>query len=293
MTVITLSTVGYEEVRPLSDAGRWFSVALIAAGLGTALYAASALAQFVLEGRLRAILGRRSMQRTIDALRDHVIVCGFGRLGRAVCERLVGVPVVVIEPQASLQADCESRGHLFLHGSALEDAALRRAGIERARAIVAATASDPDNVFIALSARELNPAIQIHARAETHAGIRRLQLSGATQVISPHQLGGQRIAAAILRPGVVEFLELSDAGSSAEFDLEEVVLRPGSAVENASLRDLPERGIRVTVIAIKRGDQRIRINPGGDDLLRAGDRVIAVGDRESLTRLAELATSGE
>jgi voltage-gated potassium channel len=289
MTVITLSTVGFGEVTELSDAGRWFTLGLIALGVGAVFNAAGAIAAFVIEGRLRDVFGRRNMQRAIDRLEDHVVICGFGRLGRAVCERLSSTAVVVIDHDETLQETCEARGRLFLHGSALEENVLRAAGVERARALVVATGSDPDNVFIALSARELRPGIQIHARAESAAGIRRLRLSGASQAVSPHELAGQRIANALLRPGVVEFLELSDPGTGAKVDLEEVVLARECAVEGTPVRDLLERGLRVSVIAIKRGDEPIRLHPGPDEKLRGGDRVVAVGDSENLARLAEAA----
>jgi voltage-gated potassium channel len=289
MTVITLSTVGFQEVHPLSRAGRGFTIVLIALGVGAALYTFGALAGFLIEGRLRAVLGRRSMQRAIDSLEGHVILCGFGRMGRAVAQRLSASPVVVIDRNAGLQNDCERAGHWFVQGSALEESVLRAAGIERARALIASTASDPDNVFIALSARELSPNIQIHARAETAAGIRRLELAGAHQVVSPHRLAGERIASALLRPGVVEFLELSDPDTESEVDLEEVVLCAGSSVDGVALRALPGRGVRVSVVAIKRGSERIRLNPGADEVLSGGDRIVAIGDRPNLARLAELA----
>jgi voltage-gated potassium channel len=289
MTVITLSTVGYFEVQPLSTAGRWFTMGLIVVGVGAAFYTVVALAAFLIEGRIREILGRRSMQRAIDTLEQHVILCGFGRLGRAVSSHLGATSVVVIDLDASVQNDCEKAGHWFVHGSALEESVLRAAGIERARALIAATASDSDNVFIALSAGELCPEIQIHARAETAAGIRRLKLSGAHQVVSPHQLGGERIANALLRPGVVEFLELADPGTDSEIDLEEVLLSSRSAVGGIPLRGLADHGISVSVIAIKRSDEPIRLRPGPDEVLRGGDRVVAIGDRANLARLATVA----
>ena len=289
MTVITLSTVGYGEIVPLSPAGRWFTMGLIALGVGAVFHAAGALAGFVIEGRLRELLGRRSMQRSVDRLHDHVIICGFGRLGKAIAAKLKAREVVVVDQDVRLQKEAEDAGHLFVHGSALEDAVLRSAGIERARALIAATGSDPDNVFIALSARELEPGIQIHARAESAAGVHRLKLSGADQVISPHEIAGQRIANALLRPGVVEFLELSDPGEGAEVDLEEVVLAATSLVDGVPIRELRAHGLHVAVVAIKRGDEPIRLNPKADDILRGGDHVVAIGDRENLTRLAEAA----
>lgn len=293
LTVTTLSTVGYGDVVPITARGRWLAVGLIVAGIGAVFYTAVALAEFLLEGHLREALGRRSVKQTIDSLRDHVVVCGYGRLGRAVAEKLRegNARLVVIDEDPAVGRTCEAQGHLFVPGSALDDAVLESAGVRRARAIVAATPSDPDNVFITLSAREAHPGIQVHARAQTEAGSRRLQLAGADQVISPYVLGGQRIANAIVRPGVVEFLELAAPGVGGEVDLEEVLLPEGSGVDGVRLRDLADRGLRISVVAIKRGDEPIRIQPTADDELRAGDHVIVVGERESLKRLSALVGS--
>jgi voltage-gated potassium channel len=289
-TVITLTTVGYGETIPLSPAGRWYTMALLVCGVGLAFYTVVALAAFLLEGELRDLLGRRSMQHAIDALRQHVVVCGYGRLGRAVVEQLreAGQPLVVIESDPARAAECEALGALCVTASALEEQALERAGVARARALVAATASDADNVFIALSARELNPQLAVHARAETSMAVRRLRQAGAGQVVSPHLLGGQRIANAIVRPSVVEFIELTTPGTGEEVDLEEVRLDPGCPLQDVTLDSLPGRGLRVSVLAIK-GEGPLRLNPGASDTLRGGDRVIVVGDRANLARLAELA----
>jgi voltage-gated potassium channel len=265
-------------------------MALLTAGVGLAFYGAVALAAFLLEGELRGLLGRRSMQHAIDGMERHVVVCGYGRLGRAVADELAGArqPFVVIESDPVRQAECDERGYACIAGSALDENVLERAGVGRARALVAATASDADNVFLTLSALELNAGLAVHARAETPAGVRRLQQAGAAQVISPHQLGGQRIANAIVRPSVVEFIELTAPGSGEEVDLEEVLLEPGCPLADVALEALPARGLRVSVLAIK-GSGPLRMNPGAADALRGGDRVIVVGDRENLGRLAELA----
>ncbi len=291
MTVITLTTVGYREVKPLSDVGLWYTMGLLAVGVGMVFYTVVQAGAFLMEGRLLELWSRRSTMRAIDALHDHVVICGFGRLGRAVAEQLAasGAAFVVIDPDPAAQAECETRGWLVVAGSALDDETLATAGITRARALVAALGSDADNVFIALSAREHNAALRIHARAETSEGVRRLRQAGASQVISPHQLGGVRIANAIVRPGVVEFLELSDVGTAREIDLEEVRLSERSAACGVRLRDLAGRGVRVSVVAIKRGDEALRLQPGPDDELCAGDRVVALGDRENLARLAAMA----
>jgi voltage-gated potassium channel len=291
MAVITLSTVGYQEVAPATAAGRVFTIGFIMVGVGTAFYTLVTLAEFLLEGRLRDILGRRSMERAIESLSDHVIVCGYGRLGTTVAEALrrEGVPLVVVERDPAREPELVSRGVLNVLGSGLDDATLRAAGIERARAIVIATSDDADNVFIALSARELNPQIALHARAETDAGLRRLRLAGADQVISVHSIAGQRLANAILRPAVVDFLELSSVGGEAPIDLEEVHVAEGCALCDRPLSDLTPHELEATVVAIKRADAGTQLHPSRGEVLRAGDHIVVVGDKESLRRLSVLA----
>ncbi len=209
MAVITISTVGFGEVKPLSPVGRLFTIGLIVTGVGTAFYLLVTAAELVIEGRLREFLEKTAMDRKIHQLEGHVIICGFGRFGRVVAEELTrnNVPVAVIDSDAGKEAELSRLGMLYVIGSALEDEVLERAAIRTARAIVVATASDADNVYITLSAREKNPGIQIHARGESEPGLRRLRLAGADRVISAYQWGGMRIAASIVRPSVVDFLE--------------------------------------------------------------------------------------
>jgi len=292
MTVTTLSTVGYGEIRPLGAGGRVFTMGLIAAGVGTALYTAGAFAEFLVAGRLGEILGRRAMSKALASMSEHVIVCGYGRLGRALAAELdrSSVPLVVIDPDPAAMARAGERPAIL--ASAEEEGVLERAGIARAHAIVAATGSEAVNVFVALAARDANPEIAIHARAETEAGVRRLRRAGATQVVSPHHLGGLRLAQAILRPAVVDFLELATPASGAaptEIDLEEVLIAPASVLAGARLGELADRGISVSVVAVKRTAEPIALSPGPDVELRGGDRVVVVGERASVTRLADLA----
>lgn len=295
MSVITLSTVGYQDVAPSSMAGRVFTIGFIVVGVGTALYAAVAVAEYLIEGRLQEVLGRRAMDRSIEALEGHVIVCGFGRLGRVVVEQLehAEVDVVVVDSDPALAAELDASGRLYVLGSALEEPVLREAGVERARAVVAATPSDPDNVFVALSARELNPGVTVHARGETEPGVRRLRLAGADQVISIHHLGGERIANAILRPAVVDFIKLASPGGELPIDLEEVVLSEGCELDGRPLAELAGRGLRLSVVAISREGEAPHLVPGADDGLRAGDRVVVVGHRDSLARFAALAAAAK
>jgi voltage-gated potassium channel len=292
LTVITVSTISYPESIAQEPGGKAFTVLLILFGVGTTYYTLVALAEFLIEGRIRDLLGRRAMKRNISLLTDHVVLCGWGRFGRVVADELErrGMPFVVIESDAARQAELEASRFPWVLGSALDDQVLAEAGIARARAIVVATGSDADNVFIALSAREANPRIGIHARGESEAGIRRLQLAGATQVVSPYHLGGQRIAHAVARPSVVDFITLADrAGARADISLEEVCVGKGSQIEACRLRELPARGLQLHVVAIKRDGEPTRFQPDGEDELRPGDRVVVVGDAENLRRIADLA----
>lgn len=292
MSVITLSTVGYQEVAPSSVSGRVFTICFILVGVGAALYAVVSVAGYLIEGRLREALGRRVMERAIAALEDHVIVCGYGRLGRAVTKWLEdgGAQVVVVDPDPALLTEFDASGELLVTGSALEESVLRAAGIERARSIVTVIPSDPDNVFVTLSARELNPEIRVHARGDNEAGVRRLRLAGADQVISIHQIGGQRIANAIMRPAVVDFIELAAPGAGAPIDLEEVVLSASSDLAECRVSELANRGVHISVVAIKRSGERTRLAPGPEEALRAGDHVVVVGDRDAVRKLSELAS---
>ncbi len=290
MAVTTLSTVGYGEARPLGPGARLFAAAFILVGVGATLYTVAAAAEFLIAGRVRDWIGRRSMNKLLAAMQNHVIVCGYGRLGRSVGAELARgrVEHVIVDEDPAIVARLEGGPHPALLASAADEGVLEAAGIGRARAIVAATGSEAINVFIALAAREANPTIAIHARAETEAGARRLQRAGATQVVSPYQLGGQRLAHAILRPAVADFMELAAPGTGAEIDLEEVVVPSASALIGTKLGALAARDVQVSFVAIKREAAPLALNPTADTELRAGDRVVVVGDRENVTRLAEL-----
>ncbi|HYL60048.1 MAG TPA: potassium channel protein [Candidatus Acidoferrales bacterium] len=290
MSVITISTVGFEEVQPLGPSGKVFTIVLIVTGVGTAFYLLAVAAELLIEGQLREFIGSSTMQRKIHQLEGHVIVCGFGRFGRVVTEELLRhrVEVVVIDPDATLEAELAKIGALHVTASALDDAVLEDAGIRAARAIVVVTGSDADNVYIALSAREKNPALKIHARGETEAGLRRLRLAGADQVVSAYQRGGMRIAATILRPAVVDFLELATPGHGDEIDLEEIEVEPQSHVVGKSIEAIERDTAKLRIVALKRGDDPISIIPPGEVVVAAGDHLVAIGDRASLKRLAEI-----
>jgi len=289
MAVITISTVGYGEVQPLSPAGRIFTIFFIVTGVGTALYLFTAAAELIIEGQLREFLGTAAMTRRIHRMENHIIVCGFGRFGRVVVEELMrnNVPMVVIDSNPSVTPELDRLGVAHLTGSALHDEVLDDAGVGSARAIVVATGSEADNVYITLSAREKNPKIEIHARGESEAGIRRLKLAGAQQVVSVYQRGGMRIASSILRPAVVDFLELATPGRGDEIDLEEIQLESRSKLIGRTIREVENERQRLRVVAIKRGSDPIRLIPDSSTALAVGDLLVAIGDRESLGRLTD------
>jgi voltage-gated potassium channel len=288
MTVITVSTVGYREAFPLSNGGKLFTIVLIATGVGAGLYFLSVIAESVMEGRLRDIYRRGAMLRDINQLRDHVIVCGYGRFGQIVVQdlRLAGVDVVVIEPNPDLENDIESEGLPYVLDSATEDTALEQAGVRRARAIVIAVGSESDCVFITLAARELNPDIMITARSESEAAVRRIRQAGAHHVTSPMKIGGVRAAMSILRPSVMDFLEMSSAGVGEDIDLEEVRVDVGAAIEGTRIGELEAQTPGVRIVGLKRAKSPMRIIPSRDEEIHAGDHLVVIGLRKDLVAMA-------
>ncbi len=290
MSVITISTVGFGEVKPLSPAGKLFTIGLIITGVGTALYLFAVVAELLIEGRLQEYLGKTAMEHKIHQLERHVIICGYGRFGKVVAEEISSnsMPVVVIDRDPAKQEDLVHAGLPYVIGSALEDSALEQAGIRRARAVVIATASDSDNVYITLSAREKNPAARIHARAESEAGAHRLKLAGADQVLWVYQWGAFRMAASILRPSVVDFLELSVPGRGAEVDLEEIKVTPGSRVVGRTIKSLEEGTERLKIVAIKKQVGEISLIPDSSTPIDAGDYLVVIGESKGIKKLGAM-----
>jgi len=288
-TVTTITTVGFREVHPLGTAGKIFTIVLILLGVGTALYAFSVVLESLVEGHLRQHLGRRRMERDIARMTGHAIVCGWGRVGRAVGGYLAGqgVQVVVVDLDPGRVAAIP---YPAVVGDVTDDDVLSSAGIMRARALVAAINTDAENVYVSLSARALRPDLVIIARARTEASEAKLLRAGATRVVNPQRIGGQRIAAAALQPNVVEFLDVVMHDGSMEFRLEEVPVRGGSRLAGRTLReaDVGET-TGALVLAVRGRDGAFLANPPAQTSLEPGYVLITIGTEQQISALQHAA----
>lgn len=290
MIVITLSSVGYMEVQPLSDAGRIWTSILILGGVGSFLFLAGAFSQTLIEGRLQRFWGRLRVQKTINKLDEHFIVCGYGRIGSIVVREILneGHSVVVIEQDHELITRMEDEGILCLKGDATKDETLLEANLEKAKALITALSDEAANVYVTLTVRQLNPDIQIIARADETPHIQRLELAGANKVVMPNVIGGVRMAQNVLRPTVTNFLELAMRGN-IDLQMEEVMV---SAQSEFSGKDLIASEIRprfnVMVVAIKKYTGDMIFNPAASEVMEGGDTLLVVGRTSDLEKLEEV-----
>jgi voltage-gated potassium channel len=292
VTVITLTSIGYGEKQPFSTSGRVFTVVLALGGTLTVGVAATEVLGLVITGQLRDYWERLRMRRRIEALQQHVIVCGYGHVGRHVCTDLLDarIPVVVIDRREEALAAAHDGGAHPVLGDATADATLGRAGIARARALVAVAGTDPDNVLITMSARLLRPSLPIVARAEEQATMAKLVRAGATLTVSPHALAGERMAQAVLRPAVFGLIEEASGRGHAALQLEEQLIRPGSPLDGKTVRESGLRSGRgLILVAIKRPDGQLAFNPDDDAPVAAGDTLIMMASRAGLGRADALA----
>ncbi len=290
MTVITYSTVGYGEVHNISKIGELYTICLIFLGVGFYLYVAGAIIQFMVEGKIRKILGRRKLDWNINHLKDHYVVCGYGRIGRILCETLqdANIDFIVIDSNEALLPTMDADKVLYLCENATDESALLKAGITRAKGLVAALATDTANVFLILTAKQLAPHIKIMARASGRSSKMKFKAAGADFVESPYEMGAVRMAQRIIRPSVTSFFDLAFTAKSKDIQMEEIPVSPLSRLNNIELKD---SGIRqnynLIIIAIKASDDTMRFNPSFETLIKAGETVLAVGEPENLKRLGE------
>ena len=292
MTVITLTTVGYREVRALDTSGQLWTMLLLITGVGTLFYAAVSSVELVVEGTVRGYFGRRRVQAAISRLDGHYILCGYGRVGMQVAREFAAddVPFVVVEQDQDVMEECLAEGNLALLGEASDDEVLQEAGILRAGGLIAAVDSDADNVFVVLSARKLNHRLHIVARASSEESAAKLEIAGADRTLSPYAVGGRRLASLATQPLVVDFLDVVTRGEKGiEFRLEEFFVPEDATIAGRTIGEL-EIGARTgaIVLAIRATEGTFDTTPSADVRLRAGDTLIVLGSRGQTERLEHL-----
>lgn len=291
MTVITITTVGFNEVHTLSDRGRAFTIVMVVMGVGGFTYALTTVADYLVAGQLGVLLNTRRMKQQIEKLNDHTIVCGFGRVGFQVAGELrrANKPFLIIEEEERAFERAVEADYLAIRGNATNDDVLRSAGIERAKGLLATLGTDAANLMLVLSARALNPNLFIMARANYEATETKLITAGANRVTSPYSISGRRMAQTVLRPNVVDFLDVVMHDEELELWMEDVTVSKtsalhGSAIAKAAIRE--KTG--AYILGLRRGSERFHIAPSPDTVLNADDILVALGTREQLARLLTL-----
>ncbi|WP_084554066.1 potassium channel family protein [Desulfopila aestuarii] len=290
MVLITISTVGFGEIKPLSEVGRGITLVIIVSGISLLTYTLSQVATILVEGELRKILGRRKLEKQIAALKNHYIICGYGRIGQIIVKELraANMPLVVVEQSQVGVDQLESDGVLYLVMDATSDDALIAAGLDKAKGLVTAVSSDADNVFIALSAKGLRPDIFILARASDAKNERKLLRAGASRVVCPYDMGGRRMAEILEKPTVVDFLDQTMMRSDLGLQMEEAVISDGSELTGKTVMSSNLRqDFGVIIVAIKRRNGDMVFNPGPQEIFNAGDVIVVIGKRAELQRMTE------
>ncbi|MDP8950636.1 MAG: potassium channel protein [Actinomycetota bacterium] len=296
MTVITLATVGYREVRELDTVGQLWTMALLITGVGTLFYAAVSSVELAVEGAVRGYFERRRMRARINKLDGHYVLCGFGRVGRQVAREfaLDGVPFVVVDQDPQKVDECLAEGYLTVLGEASDDAVLEEVGLGCAKGLVAVD-SDADNVFVMLSARKINPNLHIAARASSDESAAKLEIAGADRTLSPYAVGRRRLTSLATQPLIVDFLDIVTQGREGiEFRLEEFGVPKESPLANHTIGELQiGEKTGAMVLAIRSGEGRFDTTPSAQDRLLPGDTLIVLGTREQIGRLETLMAGRE
>jgi voltage-gated potassium channel len=288
--ITTLSTVGYGDFAPETTAGKLFAVFIIIFGVGMMFYSLVLMAETFIDARLRSLLGRGKLEKTIEKMNNHYIICGGGRIGFLICRELIAgkMPCLVIDNNAEVIQKAQDEGFICLRGDATQDKVLIKAGIKRAKGIVCVLPTDAENLYVILTAKDLNQQIHIISRSEEEASEHRLLRAGADRVMSPYTLGGVRMAMAILRPAMLDFIEITTRQQSLELRMEEIAICKGSPFITQSLED---SGIRkrygLIIVAVKKDSGKMIFNPMANYIIAEGDRLIAMGEDENVKQFAE------
>jgi voltage-gated potassium channel len=289
MMVITLSTVGFGEIHPLSEKGRLLTALVIICGVGNFAFIVSSFTRMLVDGHLHNLLWRRKVQKRINKLENHYIICGYGRIGHVVVQEILKVSqdVVVVEADPVLVERLKREGIMHIAGDATNDKLLIDAGLKRAKSIVTALTDEAANVYVTLTARQLNPGISIIARANDASHITRLEFAGADKVVLPHLIGGMRMAHTVLRPTVMDFLDLAVRGH-IDLQLEQLAISGTSVFVGKNLMDSDIRkDFDLIIVAIKRAEGNLVFNPGPREELLAGDTLITLGRQSDLQKICE------
>jgi voltage-gated potassium channel len=289
MTITTITTVGYDEVHPLSNNGRIFSSFLIVGGVGGALYALTAIVAYVVEGEFGITLGRRQMKNKIGKLKEHFIICGYGRVGQEIANVFIEehVPFVVIDNDHDKIAQADEDNRLYLLADATNDEVLKEAGIERARGLVVTVGGDAESTYITLSARQLNPSLFIEARSSGSKVETKLKKAGADRIISPNSIGARRMAMLALRPSVVDFIDTVIYHRGRELQMENISIQEGSSLAGLAIEEARHHA-KATILAINRKSGKLVANPSAEEKLEVGDILIAMGTSQQLASLEKV-----
>jgi len=291
MTLITISTVGFSEIKPLTIYGRIITIIIISGGVTLGAYTIGMLLRMFIEGELRKSFGRRKLEKQISALKGHYIICGYGRIGKVICQDLYAenIPFVVIEKDRSKIEALEDQGYLYIHMDATSEEALMAAGIKNARGMVPAVRSDANNVFITLTAKGLQPEIFVLSRASDEKNEAKIKRAGAQRVVSPHLIGGRRMAQVLKRPTVVDFIDIAMMESHLGLMMEEAKIGPNSHLIGKTLIESQLRqDFGVIIVAIKKPTDEMIFNPIPLERLEVGDVIVVMGKKEDLRRMTEV-----
>jgi voltage-gated potassium channel len=288
MTITTITTVGGGEPQPMDVPGKWWTIAVVVFGFGALTYTVLQLFGYVIEGQLGADVSLRRMRRRVARMRDHFILCGFGRVGQEIARDFTAesIPFVVVDINPESLQRAAAEGFTVMNGNAADVGTLQAAGIERARGLVTAVDDDADNIYVTLSARVLKPDLFIVARANAQDAERKIRLAGANRVISPYTIGGRRMASLAMRPTAVEFVDTVLSANNGQLLLEDLTIGPDSAWIGRRLAELFPEGDEAFVLALKR-DGAMRFRPAADTLLQGGDELVAAGPPEAIRSLEQ------
>lgn len=288
MTIITITTTGFEEVHPLTHTGRIFTIVLLVMGIGSIAYTGGRAAQLLIENQ---IIRRRRMSKKLEELKDHYIVCGYGRMGRYICEELTSAKVkfIVIDNEPDKIERLINMNYLYLNGDATSDEILTTAGVIKAKGLVAVLSNDAENVFTTLSAKALNQNLYVVARAVEEGTESKLKKAGANRVVKPYEIGGNRMAELLLRPGVIEFIDVVARERSVDLSMEEFSVNEKSKLVGKSLAELPIRkDLNIIIVSINKLKGGFIYNPKSSTVIEKDDKLIALGENANLAGLSKL-----